>query len=176
MRAVPLVPRGLGPDQDQPLLDAGAAGAPWRPPRFVQAPLQAREEPTNLTSSTSPSMSCGHADGAAPGTMNGVRCGSCGSTLFSPQPSMATDPAAGMNGRWCFAPGGPWNFEPNEPTFAPGSAPTMSWGIPRGAILGPCRVSHGPERVHHLTPVLTDLGMALKRKDLRVKLHPMIQV
>ena len=30
--------------------------------------------------------------------------------------------------------------------------------------------------LEHLTPVLTDLGTALKRKGLRVKLQPMIQV
>ena len=157
---MPLAPRGFGSMEDQPLLDASAPGAPWRP--SLNASLcsspRSSQEPDLVDLTFDEQWTCQRC--GSPGyewsdERKLWRCGSCGSTLFSPQPPMATDPAAGMNGRWCFVPSGPWNFEPNEPTFAPGSTPTMSWGIPRGpmpqpgrAHLGPCRVSHGPERVH----------------------------
>ena len=215
-RAMPLVPRGFGSAEDQPLLDASAAGAPWRPSLNASlcsspASSQAGAHEPDFVDLASDELwicrACGSRDYEWSDERKLWRCGSCGSNLLSPQPSMATDPAAGMNGRWCFVPSGPWNFEPN-PTFAPGSTPTMSWGILRGpmpqpvrAHLGPCRVSHGPERVHphvahgldsslphgpldgnllnreethleHLTPVLTDLGTALKRKGLRSKCDP----
>lgn len=159
MPLLPHAPGGRAPDVDQPLLDRGTLGTPWRPTLSASTPSTPSPSVAAFATADAPQVSgydmaaddlwiserCSSKDYGWDEEAKFWRCGRCGSNLFSPQP-MTT----GLNSSSFYVPSFPLSSEPNY-LFAPGITSATSWNIPRATMpqpgrapLGPCRVLHDP--------------------------------